>query len=120
MKYYDFMVIENSEGPFEVPGEIIETYTTRPASHDQFQALVKLDEEEMDTTGSGSESENSVSSERVNLKDLPGVGDTTADNLHREGFKYVSDFDNPDGLEEVDGIGPASIDKILEYINNEY
>lgn len=109
MPRYTFLTIQKDD-VFEVPGEIIETYTNNPYSKEQFAALVRLPDNEQEA---GKED-----SERVAFDEIDGVGGSTAKNLVVSGYETVEDIQdaNIEELSEVSGVGPATAENIQEHV----
>lgn len=115
---YEFIKIDrSSEGPFEVPGEIIEVYSSQPYSKKSFTALVRISQDRVQR-----DDDEESEGDRVDLDDIEGVGETTAARIRASGFVYVDDFKDtsPEELAEIQNVGISKAKNILDVVEQEY
>ena len=106
---YEFVTVERTDGPFTVPGEIVEILENDPHSKKKFTALVKISQDVVE--------EETSEEEEIDVSSFDGVGETVATRLKAAGYKYPSDFSDvtPEEVaEEVKGLGPGRAENIFE------
>lgn len=110
---YEFITIERTDGPFELPGEIVEILEDSPHSKQKFTALVRLDNSDEDVV------EEDEDSWLVPYEEMEGVGATVATRLKASGYRRntdLQDVDPKDLADEIKGLGPGRAEKIIENI----
>jgi len=111
MAIYEFIQIERQDGPFEVPGEIVEVCDPQPHSKKQFTALVKISKDVLVEDENGEE--------EVDFASFDGVGTTVATRMKAAGYRFPSDLEgvDPEDLaDEVKGLGPGRAEEIIENV----
>ena len=114
MAIYEFITVERTDGPFEVPGTIEEILDNDPHSKQKFTALVRLDSDAVE------EDESDVT---IDFADLEGVGETVATRIKAAGITTKSDVlsqDPKDMADEVKGLSANRAEDIMQQVEGDH
>lgn len=112
MPIYEFIQVERRDGPFELPGEIVEVCNDHPHSKQKVTYLVRIDSDsDVIQEGDGTEEE------EIEYGAIDGIGEIVATRLRASGYKFPSDLTDVESqalANEIKGLGKGRAEDILE------